>query len=118
MPLIEIHLDAELYQAKSDQIGQAIHEAQIEVLDIPPVDRFQLFQPRRPGELRFDPTYGGVDRQSLVLIKIIMVARYPVKLKRALFEAIATRLEPVGIRHQDLLICLSENHYEDWYAGS
>ena len=117
MPLIQIHLDADVYEAKADDIGQAIHDAQIEALDIPPVDRFQVFHPRKAGELRFDPTYGNVDRQSLVLIHITMVARYPVKQKRALFEAIASKLEALDIRHEDLLICVAENHYEDWYAG-
>lgn len=118
MPLIQVHLDEELYHAQADAIGDAIHAAQIDTLSIPPDDRFQVFHPHRPGELRFDPGYGGVDRQSLLMIRIIMVARYPVKQKRALFEAIVSRLETLGIRNEDVLISLTENHYEDWYAGS
>lgn len=117
MPLIQVHLDKALYEAKSDAIANAIHEAQIEVLAIPANDRFQIFHPHEPGELRFDPTYGNVDRRSLMVIQITMVARYPVKLKRALYEEIVARLEIEGIRHEDIQIALRENHYEDWYAG-
>ncbi|MFD1716266.1 tautomerase family protein [Georgenia deserti] len=118
MPLIQVHLDRALYDEKSDEIANAIHEAQVDVLAIPANDRFQIFQPHEPGELRFDPTYGDVDRRSLLVIQITMVARYPVKLKRALYEEIVARLEKdAGVRHEDVQIALRENHYEDWYAG-
>lgn len=118
MPLIQVHLDRALYEEKSDAIAKAIHEAQIEVLEIPANDLFQIFQPHEAGELRFDPTYGGVDRRSLMVIQITMVARYPVKLKRALYEEMVARLErDAGVRHEDVQIALRENHYEDWYAG-
>ncbi|HLT67847.1 MAG TPA: tautomerase family protein [Microbacterium sp.] len=117
MPLIQVHLDRKLYDESADQIAEAIHEAQIKVLEIPANDRFQLFVPHDAGEIRFDPTYGGVDRRSLLVIQITMVARYPVKLKRALYEEIVARLEELGIRHEDVQIAVRENHYEDWYAG-
>lgn len=117
MPLIQVHLERELYTASADAIARAIHEAQIEVLEIPPNDRFQIFHPHDAGEIRFDPTYGGVDRRSLIVIEITMVARYPVKLKRALYEEIVARLGTVGIRAEDIQIAVRENHYEDWYAG-
>ena len=117
MPLVQIHLDRKLYSTTGDEIAGAIHEAQIEVLGIPPNDRFQIFHPHDAGEIRFDPTYGNVDRQALLVIEITMVARYPVKLKRALYEQIVARLETLGIRHEDVQIAVRENHYEDWYAG-
>ncbi len=117
MPLIHVHLDKKLYETQADAIGNAIHEAQIKVLEIPPNDRFQIFHPHDAEAIRFDPTYGGVDRQSLMVIEITMVARYPVKLKRALYEEIVARLEQLGVRHEDVQIAVRENHYEDWYAG-
>jgi hypothetical protein len=27
------------------------------------------------------------------------------------------KLEPLGIRREDVLICLAENGFEDWWAG-
>jgi len=38
-----------------DQLSAAIHRAQIDSLDIPADDLFQIFSPHRPAELRFDP---------------------------------------------------------------
>ena len=117
MPLIEVDLDRAVYDAKHEQISAEIHQAQIDALAIPADDLFQIFRPHEAGELKFDPTYGGVDRQSLMVIHITMVHRYPVTLKKALYKAIVERLEAIGIRHEDIQIAVVENGYEDWYAG-
>jgi hypothetical protein len=117
MPLIQIDLDRALYTEKHEQISAEIHQAQIDALDIPADDLFQVFRPHDAGELKFDPTYGGVDRQNLLLIRITMVHRYPVAIKKDLYKAIVTRLSALGIRPEDVQIAVVENGYEDWYAG-
>lgn len=118
MPLIQIDLGSSLFENKHEQLSQAIHEAQVEALEIPRDDLFQVFRPRGPEELKFDRTYGGVDRQGLVLIHITMVHRYDVETKRKLYAAIVRRLATLDIRPEDVLISVVENGYEDWYAGS
>ena len=70
MPLIQIDLDRELFDSLGDKLSAAIHQAQLDALDIPSNDRFQVFTPHGPGELRFDPEYNGVDRQRLVLPEV------------------------------------------------
>ncbi|MFI5890163.1 tautomerase family protein [Actinoplanes sp. NPDC051513] len=117
VPLIHVHLDREVFEKLHEEIGNAIHDAQIEALGIPADDRFQIFQPHGPGELKFDPGYNDVDRRNLLVIRVIAVHMYPVNTKRAFFEAVVGRLEPLGIRPQDVLISLTENGFEDWYAG-
>jgi hypothetical protein len=117
VPLIQVHLDRDVYDRSADGIGDAIHEAQIEALGIPTDDRFQVFRPHAAGELKFDPGYNGVDRQNLLLIQVTAVHMYPVAVKRRFFEAVVERLAPLGIRREDLLISLVENGFEDWYAG-
>ena len=117
MPLIHVHLDRETFEKSHEEIGNAIHDAQIEALGIPADDRFQIFQPHGPGELKFDAGYNDVDRQNLLVIRVIAVHMYPVNTKRQFFEAVVARLEPLGIRPQDVLISLTENGFEDWYAG-
>jgi hypothetical protein len=42
---------------------------------------------------------------------------YPVATKQQFFRAVIERLEPLGIRGEDVLISLTENGFEDWYAG-
>jgi hypothetical protein len=117
VPLIHVHLDREVFTASHEAIGNAIHDAQIEALGIPADDRFQIFQPHDAGELKFDPGYNGVDRRSLLVIRVIAVHMYPVSTKQAFFAAVVAKLEPLGIRPQDVLISLTENGFEDWYAG-
>lgn len=117
MPLVQIDLPRPLFEEKGKQISDEVHQAFIDALEIPADDKFQIFRPHEPGELVFDPTYGGVDRQSLVVIQVLMVHRYTVELKRALYRHLVTRLAALGIRPEDVQIGVTENHYEDWYAG-
>jgi hypothetical protein len=42
---------------------------------------------------------------------------YPTATKQAFFKTVVDKLEPLGIRPQDVLISLTENGFEDWYAG-
>jgi hypothetical protein len=117
VPLINIDLSRELFEASHAEIGNAIHEAQIEALGIPADDRFQVFQPHDSDELKFDPGYNSVDRRDLLLIRITAVHMYPVATKKKFFAAVVDKLAPIGIRPEDVLISLTENGFEDWYAG-
>jgi hypothetical protein len=117
MPLVQFDLPRPLFEEKGTEISEEVHLAFIDALDIPPDDKFQVFRPRDNGELVFDPSYGGVDRQSLMVIQVLMVHRYPVALKRELYRALVARLGKVGVRPEDIQIAITENGYEDWYAG-
>jgi hypothetical protein len=117
VPLINIDLSRELFEASHAEIGNAIHEAQIEALGIPADDRFQVFQPHGVDELKFDAGYNNVDRRDLLLVRVTAVHMYPVATKKKFFAAVVEKLEPLGIRREDVLISLVENGFEDWYAG-
>ena len=117
MPLIQIDLDREVFDALGEQLSAAVHQAQLDALDIPADDLFQVFTPHAPGELRFDPGYNGVDRQQLVLMRVTMVHMYSVATKQRFFAAVADRFAEVGVRREDVLISVVENGFEDWYAG-
>jgi hypothetical protein len=117
VPLIHVHLDRGVFDKSHEDIGNAIHEAQIEALGIPADDRFQIFQPHDAGELKFDPGYNGVERRHLLVIRVTAVHMYPTATKQAFFKTVVDKLEPLGIRPQDVLISLTENGFEDWYAG-
>jgi hypothetical protein len=117
VPLIQIDLDRELFDSLGDKLSDAVHQAQIDALDIPSDDLFQVFTPHGPGELRFDPGYNGVERRSLVLLRITMVHMYSVATKQHLYRSIVDRFGEAGVRAEDILISVVENGYEDWYAG-
>ncbi len=117
MPLVQFDLPRPLFEEKGAEISAQVHLGFIEALGIPPDDKFQIFRPRDTDELVFNTTYGGVDRRSLMVIQVLMVHRYPVALKRDLFRTLVTRLSKIGVRPEDIQIAITENGYEDWYAG-
>jgi hypothetical protein len=117
MPLVQVDLPRALFDEKGGKISSEIHQALIDSLEIPADDKFQVFRPRDEGEIIFDPGYNGVDRRSLILIQVLMVHMYPVDRKRELYRHIVTRLDAIGVRPEDIQIAVSENGYEDWYAG-
>ena len=94
-----------------------MHQAQLDALDIPSDDLFQIFTPHGPGELRFDPGYNGVDRQRLLLLRITMVHMYPGRDEAAPVPGHRRAVRDAGVRAEDILISVVENGYEDWYAG-
>ncbi|SDS55876.1 tautomerase family protein [Microlunatus soli] len=118
MPLIQIDLERELFDSSKEEISKAVHDAQLEVLNAPADDLFQVYRPHEPGEFVFSPTFGGVDRQHLLLIRITMVHMHPVAAKQKLYDAMTSRLAEVGVRPDDVLICIVENGFEDWFAGT
>lgn len=117
MPLIQVDLTRDVFNASQEDIGRAVHEAQVDALGIPADDRFQIFYPHDPGELKFDASYNAVDRRNLIVIRVTAVHMYSVATKQKFFQAVVDRLEPLGIRREDVLISLTENGFEDWYAG-
>lgn len=119
MPLVQVDLDRALYREKGAQIGDEIHRAQVEIeeLQIPDEDKFQIFRVHDEGEIFGDPRYNNLDRRNLIVIQLLMVNRYPVALKNRLFGNIARRLAGIGIRPEDVFIAVTENGYEDWLPG-
>ena len=85
---------------------------------MPADDLFQVFRPHDDGELVFSPDYGGADRKDLILLRITMAHMFPVDTKRRMYKALVQRLEQVGVRHDDILVCVVDVGFDDWYAGT
>jgi len=117
MPMVQIDLRRELFAEKGPAISQAIHAGLMEGLDMPADDLFQVFRPHDEGELVFSPDFAGVDRRDLVLLRITMVHMFPVDTKTRMYAALVKHLEAAGLRHEDILVCVVEVGFEDWYAG-
>jgi len=54
MPLVRISLVKGKPPALRRSIGDAVHRALVETIDVPPLDRFQLLTEHEPGDLVYE----------------------------------------------------------------
>jgi hypothetical protein len=118
MPMVQIDLRRDVFQEKGTAISQAIHAGLIEGLDMAADDLFQVFRPHDDRELVFSPDFGGADRQDLFLLRFTMAHMFPVDTKRRMYKALVQRLELAGVRRDDILVCVVDVGFDDWYAGA
>ena len=120
MPLVRISLakgKPEVYRRK---VGDAVHRALVETIDVPALDRFQLITEHEAGDLVYDSMYLGIARSSdLVVIQITLSSGRSLEKKRALYRRIADNLHAaVGLRREDVWINLVEVAKENWSFGN
>jgi 4-oxalocrotonate tautomerase len=119
MPLVRISLRAGRSEADRRAIGDAVHQALVETMEVPPDDRFQIITEHGPDGLIFDPNYLGIARSDgLVMIQVALRSGRTVAMKQALYRRIAELLrDAVGLRPEDAFITLAENALADWSFG-
>lgn len=120
MPLVRISLRAGKPDAYRRAIGEGVHRAMVETINVPALDRFQVITEYTPDGLIYDPTYLGIDRtDNVVFVQITLNAGRSIAQKRALYARIVELLhEDPGVRRQDVLINLVEVPRENWSFGN
>ena len=119
MPLVRVSLPASMHE-RVPQIGESIHQALMETINVPAGDRFQVFTEHAPGTLVIDPAYLGIERsEEAILVQITISSGRTVEMKKALFAKIAERLARVpGMRKEDVFVNLVEVAKENWSFGN
>ena len=119
MPLVRISILRGKPADYRHRVGEAVHRAMVETIDVPERDRFQLLTEHEPGDLVYDSSYLGVARtDNIVVIQITISAGRSLEKKRALYRAIAANLrKAVGLRPGDAWINLVEVAKENWSFG-
>jgi len=119
MPLVRISLVKGKPPALRRSIGDAVHRALVETIDVPPLDRFQLLTEHEPGDLVYDSEYLGIARSdNIVIIQITLSAGRSLEKKRRLYRRIADNLAALGLRREDVWINLVEVAKENWSFGN
>jgi 4-oxalocrotonate tautomerase len=120
MPLVRVSLREGQSPSYLSAIGESIHQAMLETIQVPKDDRFQIVTEHPAGGVVYDPTYLGISRtDQIVLIQITLNLGRTVDQKRALYEAIADRLaRDPGIRKEDVFVNLVEVPKENWSFGN
>ncbi|HUF35485.1 MAG TPA: tautomerase family protein [Gemmatimonadales bacterium] len=119
MPLVRIDLRAGHSPAVRWAVGDAVHQAMVETIGVPPDDCFQVITEHSPDGLRYDPQYLGLARSDgVVFVQITLNAGRTVEQKRALYARIADLLaERAEVRRADVLVSLVEVPRENWSFG-
>ena len=120
MPLVRISLVKGKPAPYRRKLGDAVHLALVETMEVPRLDRFQLVTEHEPGDLVYDSMYLGIARSSdLLIIQITLSSGRTLEQKRALYREISGKLgAAVGLRPEDVWINLVEVAKENWSFGN
>jgi 4-oxalocrotonate tautomerase len=120
MPLVRVSLREGKSASYRAAIGEAIHQAMVETINVPADDRFQTFAEHSSGGLVYDKKYRGIERtDGVVFIQITLNTGRTLDQKRALYRALSEKLaRDPGLRKEDLLVSLVEVPKENWSFGN
>jgi 4-oxalocrotonate tautomerase len=119
MPLARI----DLIRGKSAEyrraLGDIVHKALIDVIDIPENDKFQIITEHAPEELNVTASYLG-NRYSgdVIFIQITLSAGRTIDMKKAFYRRLADDIHAqLKMRREDVVINLVEVAKENWSFG-
>lgn len=118
MPLVTIDIDERVPAEKRMAYADAVNAGMAEGLQIDPADRFQIIHTLPAAQIIADPHFLGGDRRDVVYVRVQMVHLYSAADKNRMYEAIASRLEALGVRPDDVFIAVNEVTLDDWYPGA
>jgi 4-oxalocrotonate tautomerase len=120
MPFVRIDLLAGRTETEISAIGGAVHQAMVEVLNVPERDRFQIITEHPAGRLIYHASYLGVERtDGIVIVQILLSAGRAPEQKQAFYARLAALLaQNAKLRPEDVTIALVENTRGDWSFGN
>jgi 4-oxalocrotonate tautomerase len=120
MPLVRISLREGKPAAYRKAVGDAVHQAMVEAINVPPLDRFQVITEHKRDGLIYDAEYLGIRRtDEVVFIQITLNAGRTLELKKALYARIVQKLKQnPAVRPEDVFINLTEVPKENWSFGN
>lgn len=120
MPLVRISLMEGRADSFRKSVGDCVHQALVETIKIPALDRFQVFTEHRKSTFFYDARYLNIPRTDhLVIIQITISLGRSVEMKKSLYQRIAELLVESGqVRPEDVMINIEEVAKENWSFGN
>ena len=119
MPLVRIDLPQSIDADRAQKIGETIHKAMTDVINVPKDDKFQVITRHPPEGRNVTSEYLGIHySNNVALIQITLNQGRTVELKKAFYQRVATDLAELGLRKQDVVINLVEVPKENWSFGN
>ena len=118
MPLVRIDLNRGRTRRQVQAICDAIHQAIVEIFEIPVSDRFQVVTQLDYGSIIAEDAGLGFDRtEGVVMVQIFTQRGRTDAQKQRLYAQIASNLVLNGVLEQDIFIGYQENGPQDWSFG-
>ena len=120
MPVAKIHvLEGQYSEARLDKVSNAIHEALVGALGIPPEDFFQLIHVLPGNQFRHTPAFLGLTYSAdLILLDVTFISGRPKERKLQLLKLLNDNIvAAAGISPDDLMITLYETPGENISFG-
>jgi 4-oxalocrotonate tautomerase len=120
VPLVRISVNRQPDPVYATAIGDAVHRALVETMNVPADDKFQILTSADSTQLVYPAEYLGVRHSAaIVIIQITLNTGRTVDQKKALYASIAEKLEAApGIPRSDVIINLVEVVKENWSFGN
>ena len=119
MPLVRIDLPQSIDADRAQKIGETIHKAMTDVINVPKDDKFQVITRHPPEGRNVTSEYLGIHySNNVALIQITLNQGRAVELKKAFYHRVANDLAELGLRKQDVVINLVEVPKENWSFGN
>jgi phenylpyruvate tautomerase PptA (4-oxalocrotonate tautomerase family) len=118
MPLVRISLLEGSPESYRRKIGNAVHRAMVETINVPEHDRFQIITEHTRTGFIYEPQYLNTARtDALVILQITLNVGRTSEMKQAFYQR-ATELlgQEVGLRKEDVFISLVEVDKENWFV--
>ncbi len=119
MPFVRISLMKGRSEGFGNKVGDIVHQAMVETINVPVQDRFQVISEHEKNDLIYDPSYLDIRRtDDVIFIQITLNEGRTIELKQAFYRMVAERLSrQLGVRGEDVLINLVEVRKENWSFG-
>ena len=120
MPLVRISLAEGKSADYRRAVGDVVHQAMVDTINCPPLDRFQIISQHRLEDFIYAPVYLDIAHtDDLVVIQITLNEGRTVEMKKELFKRIAEDLASrIRLRPEDVFISLVEVKKENWSFGN
>jgi phenylpyruvate tautomerase PptA (4-oxalocrotonate tautomerase family) len=119
MPLVRISLRRDVPAATRRAISDAIQQAMVETINVPPDDRFHVLSEHDGDSLLYDPGYLGIRRDDgFLIIQITLAFGRSEAKKKALYRRIADLVSEHGVRQENIFVSLVEVAKENWSFGN
>jgi hypothetical protein len=114
MPHARVDLH-ESHRPRLAEYSKAILAGMVRGLPMPEFDLLQSFRVHQEGEMFFNRTFPGVQRDDIIFIELLAQVGFTDEQKQSGMSAIADEMEAIGVPRGDMMFDFLEVHGASWY---